>query len=47
MKCISDGRNYLHIKAIKQMTQINYARQEYAYSDTMLNTHMATKEYEI
>jgi len=41
MKCISDGRNDLHIKAIKQMTQSNYARREYACSDTMLNTHMA------
>jgi len=39
MKCRIDGRNDLHIKAIKQMAQNNYAGQEYAYSDTMLNTH--------
>jgi len=39
MKCIIDGRNDLHVKAIKQMAKSNYEQQEYAYSDTMLNTH--------
>jgi len=30
MKCRIDGKNDLHIKAIKQMAQRNYAGQEYA-----------------
>jgi len=39
MKCRIDGKNDLHVKAIKQMAKGNYAQQEYACSDTMLNTH--------
>ena len=33
------GRNKLHKKAIRQMAHINFAGQEYAGSDTMLNRH--------
>ena len=31
------GRNKLHKKAIRQMAHINFAGQEYACSDTILN----------
>jgi len=46
MKC-SSGRNDLHRKAIKQMAQRNYGGQEYACSNTMLNTHMVEGVWKI